>query len=65
MVVDQDVCTACRSGFNEGAAGILKQFSDEFPNVKVIVTSVSASTGNASKEILVIMGGKLIVKGAG
>jgi hypothetical protein len=65
MAVDQDVCTACRAGLSGGSAGIIKQFSSEFPNVKVIITSMSTSGGQASKEVLVIMRGKLLIKGAG
>jgi hypothetical protein len=37
MTVDQKVCNACRAGLQDGQAGILKQFSNEFPNVTVMI----------------------------
>jgi hypothetical protein len=43
MTVDQAVCNACRQGFDSGAAGIIKQFSNEFPNVRVMITNTQTS----------------------
>lgn len=57
MAVDQKVCNACRAGLEEGEAGILKQFSNEFPSVTVMITAADTS------EILVIKAGKVVIKG--
>lgn len=54
MTVDQAVCNACRSGFGSGAAGIIKQFSDEFPKVTVMITAAQTN------EILIVKGGKIL-----
>ena len=55
MTVDQAVCSACRSGLNDGSAGIIKQFTTQFPNVTVMVSAAGTS------EILVIKGGRILI----
>jgi hypothetical protein len=57
MAVDQKVCNACRAGLSDGQAGILKQFSNEFPNVTVMISATDTA------EILVIKAGKVLIKG--
>jgi hypothetical protein len=54
MTVEQAVCTQCRSGFFGGPAGIIKQFSDDFENVTLLISSP------ATDEILIVKGGKLL-----
>lgn len=42
MLIEQEVCPTCKAGlYNEGAgAGVLKQFSSEFPNITVEVMNL-------------------------
>jgi hypothetical protein len=56
MTVDQAVCSACRSGLEGGAPGILKQFTTEFPGVTLMITASDTS------EVLVIKAGKLLIQ---
>ncbi|UII32129.1 hypothetical protein LVD17_27985 [Fulvivirga ulvae] len=59
MHIDQAVCAACRQGFKgskNSAAGIIKQFSQEFPNVQIVATA--ANTG----EIIIIKNGILLIQ---
>gem|GEM_PF-3844556 len=53
--VDQAVCSSCKSGLNnpKSRAGVIKQFSEEFPNLTINLTD---NLGNTIK----VLGGKLI-----
>lgn len=64
MGVDQAVCSACRQGLSgQGRSGIIKQFSEEFPNITIYATDVQLLAGEIAKqELLVIKGGKMLIK---
>jgi hypothetical protein len=52
LVVDQAVCSACRQGLESTVdAGIIKQFSKEFPDLVLHITAIG------SKEIMVVKNG--------
>lgn len=55
MTVDQAVCSACRGGLDSGSAGIIKQFTTQFPNVTVMVSAAGTS------ELLVVKGGRILI----
>lgn len=59
--VDQAVCSACRQGFSgDVAAGIIKQFAEEFPNIRIIISNTEK--GMKGTELLIIQGGKVLGK---
>ncbi len=56
VLVEQEVCSACRQGLTnpEVDAGVVKQFSQEYPNITLIVTN------NRTPEVLFVKGGKIV-----
>ena len=56
--VEQRACSACRTGLPLGSkaedAGVIKQFSDEFPNLTLIISDME------ERELLVVRGGEMV-----
>lgn len=61
LTVDQAVCSACRQGFSgNAAAGVVKQFVDQYPGLRLIISNTQA--GMKGSELLIIQGGKILGK---
>jgi len=56
MLVEQEVCSACRQGLSnpDVLSGVVKQFSSEYSNITLIITNQRTS------EVMFVKNGQLI-----
>jgi hypothetical protein len=60
MAIEQEVCPICKAGLGDSArgAGVLKQFSTEFPELTIEFTDIDAYSD--SFRVWRLRGGKLV-----